>query len=157
MAQIDSGAASAPSIAAARFGYRQPCFRNKLTRILARVFVRPVKWMSTREPLLDSTGSMLIRAAQRTYVAATACRDWERGADAEPVSVTAAMARDAAEIAIEAVVADEPLGDPLDDPQSRRSRLAYAAWLLLLAGADEDGESSELTLAAHLFGRASRA
>jgi hypothetical protein len=113
---------------------------------------------STRDPHAgDSTGSTLVRAADQTRIAAAACRAWEGGGDAGPVSDTAATAREAAAIALEAVVADEPAGDPLDDPQTRRSRLAYAGWLALLAGTDEDGESSDLLLAAHLFRRAAQA
>jgi hypothetical protein len=67
------------------------------------------------------------------------------------VSDAAALARHAGLVAIEAVVSDEPWGDPLDDPETRRGRLAGAAWLLLLAGTDEHGESADLKLAARLF------
>jgi hypothetical protein len=105
----------------------------------------------------DSTGSALARAADQTQIAAAACREWEGGGDAGPVSETAARAREAAAIALEAVVADEPTSDPLEDPQTRRSRLGYAGWLVLLAGTDEDGEGPDLLLAAHLFRRASKA
>jgi hypothetical protein len=105
----------------------------------------------------DTTGLVLLRAADKAIIAATACSKWESGGDADLVSDTAATAREAAAIALEAVVADEPLGDPLDDPQTRRSRLGYAGWLALLAGTDEDGKSSDLFLAAHLFRRASQA
>lgn len=39
-------------------------------------------------------------------------------------------------------------------PETRRHRLAEAAWLLLLAGTDEHGESCDLALSAALFRRA---
>jgi hypothetical protein len=105
----------------------------------------------------DSTGCALIAAAAQTRLAARACLEWEQGGEAQAVSETAALARHFGSIAIEAVVSDEPWGDPLDEPQTRRARLAYGAWLLVLAGTDECGESRDLVVAGELFERAARA
>ena len=60
-------------------------------------------------------------------------------------------------VAIEAVTADKSFTDVLDEPQTRRSRLATAAWMLVLAGTDEEGESIDLPLAAQLFRAAAAA
>ena len=87
-------------------------------------------------------------AAER---AANACREWERGGDADPVSLSAALVYQTATVAVEAVTADESFANPLEDPQTRRSRLAAAAWMLVLAGTDEGGENVDLTLACQLF------
>jgi hypothetical protein len=99
----------------------------------------------------DSTGRALIGAAAAAERAANACREWERGGNPGPVSTTAALVHQAATVAVEAVTADELFTDPLEDPQTRRSRLAAAAWMLVLAGTDEGGKSVELTLAGQIF------
>jgi hypothetical protein len=83
-----------------------------------------------------------------------ACRAWECGGEAGAVTETAGAARAVANIAIEAVVTDEPWDLTTDEPVTRRARLAYAAWCALLAGTDEDGTSSDLDYAAALFGAA---
>lgn len=101
--------------------------------------------------MIDSTGRALTEAATAAERAAWACREWERGGEPEPVALTAALAHRAATIAMEAVIADEPWTESLDDPQTRRSRVATAAWMLVLAGTDEGGESVDLTLASQLF------
>ena len=75
----------------------------------------------------DSTGRALMEAAAAADKAAVACSDWERGGEPDPVATTASLAHQAATIAIEAVTSDEPWTDSLDDPQTRRSRLAAAA------------------------------
>lgn len=92
-----------------------------------------------------------MEAASAAERAANACWEWERGGNADPVSVSAAMVYQAATVAVEAVTADESVTDPLEDPQTRRSRLAAAAWMLVLAGTDEGGESVDLALACQLF------
>lgn len=99
----------------------------------------------------DSTAAALMAAAGQVRMAASACWAWERGGDAEPVAETAAIARQTALIAIEAVTSDEPWGDPLDEPDTRRGKLAYAGWLILLAGIDEGGEGDDLSTSAQLF------
>ena len=100
---------------------------------------------------MDTTGRALMDAAAAAERAANACWEWEHGGDVDPVSINAALVYQAAAIAVEAVTADETVTDPLDDPQTRRSRLAGAAWMLVLAGTDEGGESVDLTLACQLF------
>ena len=92
-----------------------------------------------------------MHAAAAAEKAADACWQWERGGDPDPVSVSAALVCQAATVAVEAVTADESFTDPLEDPQTRRSRLAAAAWMLVLAGTDEGGESVDLALACQLF------
>lgn len=119
----------------------------KLTVILTCVSFRTV-------PTLDSTGRALIEASVAAEKAANACQERERGGDADPVSVSAALVYQAATVAVEAVTADEAFTDPLDDPQTRRSRLAAAAWMLVLTGTDEGGKSTDLALASKLFHKA---
>jgi hypothetical protein len=108
-------------------------------------------------PTLDSTGKALIDAATAAHTAAVACWSWERGGEPDPVAITASSAHRAATVAIEAVTSDELWTESLDDPQTRRSRLATAAWMLVLAGADEGGRSIDLTLASQLFSAAAAA
>jgi len=105
----------------------------------------------------DGTGCALTVAAHQARRAADACRQWEEGGEPDRVSETAALARHLGSIAIEAMVSDEPRGDPLDEPQTRRGKLAYAAWLIVLAGTDEGGQSEDLIMAAELFERATLA
>lgn len=107
--------------------------------------------------VIDSTGRALIDAATAADKAAAACSEWERGGQPDPVAITASLAHQAATIAIEAVISDEPWTESLDDPQTRRSRLATAGWMLVLAGTDEDGGSVDLTLASQLFRAAAAA
>lgn len=97
------------------------------------------------------TTAALNLAAASSLTAAAACRAWENGGDEGLVADTAAAARAAASIAIEAVVTDEPWDSTCEDPVTRRARLAYAAWFVLLAGTDEDGECCDLGSAAELF------
>ena len=113
--------------------------------------------VETRQQQLSSdysTARALEGAAASCAEAATACRAWECGGEAGAVTETAGAARAVANIAIEAVVADEPWDLTTDEPVTRRARLAYAAWCALLAGTDEDGTSSDLAYAAALFGAA---
>ena len=110
--------------------------------------------MISREPLPtrpSTTGAALTVAASKIDAAARSCRKWERGGSDLDVAETAAVARAVAKIAIEAVVADEDWASASVDPETRRARLAYAAWLLLLAGTDEHGESVDLVRSAQLF------
>ena len=97
------------------------------------------------------TAKALELAAASCLEAATACRAWECGGEAGAVTETAAAARRVANIALEAVVTDEPWDRTTDEPATRQARLAYAAWFALLAGTDEDGTSSDLDCAAALF------
>ncbi len=65
-------------------------------------------------------------------------------------------------VAIEAAVVDEDWGTSLDDPTTRRSRCAYAGWLMLLEGtADANCKSpqglADLCMAAGLLKRAAKA
>ena len=106
---------------------------------------------------LDALGEALSAAWQSAAIAAIAIDDWERGGSAGVVTRTAAVAKHKGEIAIEALVADEPWTETLDDPETRRGRLGYAAWLMLLAGTDEHGRSSDLRHAAILFEQAAQA
>lgn len=109
-------------------------------------------------PRSDSTGAALALAAEHARLAGRACRNWEKGGDPNIVNETAAVARHAALVAIEAVVSDEPWDDFIEeDPTTRRGRLAYAGWLTLMAGTDEHGESHDLLLAGQLFEFAARA
>jgi hypothetical protein len=105
----------------------------------------------------DTTAVALMAAAEQVRLAASACWKWERGGDAEPVTETAAIARQTALVAFEAVTSDETWGDPLDEPATRRGRLAHAGWLVLLAGIDEHGEGDDLDTSAQLFERAAEA
>ena len=100
---------------------------------------------------LDSTGRSLMEAAVAAERAAAACWKWELGAQPDRITLTADLVHQAAMIAVEAVTADEPWTDPFNDPQTRRSRLAAAAWMLVLAGTDEGARSADLTLASQLF------
>ena len=101
-----------------------------------------------------STAKALNAAAASCLAAAEACRAWEAGGDAAVVTNTAAAALRAANIALEAVVSDEPWDRSADEPATRQARLAYAAWFALLAGTDEGGTASDLDCAAALFGAA---
>ena len=97
---------------------------------------------------------LLIRAADATEAARRACRAWEHGSDPEATVESAAEALAQAGEAIAAVRReDRSLADG-GIPESRRHRLAEAAFLLLLAGTDEHGESGDLALSAALFRRA---
>lgn len=104
--------------------------------------------------MVDSTGRALIDAGVAAERAANACWEWECGGEPEPVAVTAVLLYKLATVAIEAVTADETFADPLDEPHTRRSRVATSAWMLVLAGTDEGGESADLTLACQLFRKA---
>lgn len=58
-------------------------------------------------------------------------------------------------IRLEAEETGEPLTDQL--PETRRGRLLAAAWLLVLAGTDEHGESVDLAIASKLLCQAAEA
>jgi len=107
------------------------------------------------EPRLDPGAAdpeqLLLQAADATEAARRACRAWEHGSDPEGTVETAAEALAQASEAIAAVRCED--GSLADEgiPETRRHRLAEAAFLLLLAGTDEHGESSDLALSAALF------
>lgn len=97
------------------------------------------------------TAKALNLAAASCLESAKACRAWEAGVDAAAVTNTAGAARAVANIALEAVVTDEPWDRTADEPATRQARLAYAAWFALLAGTDKHGTASDLDCAAALF------
>lgn len=76
---------------------------------------------------------------------------WEREGCADEVTTTAATCKRSVELALECVWTDESGVDPLTEPETRRGRLAYAAWMLVLAGTDEDGRQSDLSRASVLL------
>jgi ferric-dicitrate binding protein FerR (iron transport regulator) len=97
---------------------------------------------------------LFMRAADAAQAARQACRDWEHGSDPQATMETAGEALAHAGEAIAAVrLEDGPYAEE-GAPETRRHRLAEAAWLLLLAGTDEHGESCDLALSAALFRRA---
>lgn len=104
-----------------------------------------------------STAKALNAAAASCLTAAAACRAWEAGGDEAVVTKTAAAALRAANIALEAVVTDEPWDRSCDEPATRQARLAYAAWFALLAGTDEHGGACDLNCATQLFRAAAAA
>ena len=101
--------------------------------------------------LARGTTEVLNMAAASCVAAATACRARETGGDGYLVTANAAAAREAANIALEAVFTDEPWDRTLEEPATRQARLAYAAWFALLAGTDEGGTACDLDCAAELF------
>lgn len=103
------------------------------------------------------TTSALKSAAVSCVAAAAACRAWEAGGDETAVTDSAAAVRKAANIALEAVVSDQPWDRSCDEPANSRTRLAYAAWFALLAGTDEHGAPSDLDCATQLFRAAAAA
>lgn len=100
--------------------------------------------------------SLLIAASSAARYAARACRIWELGGDPEEVGESAVAALSAAENALSAVCAEDGLPPLPAYPETRRGRLALASWLLLLAGTDEHGESTDLRFAAAVFDRAAK-
>lgn len=106
---------------------------------------------------LDGTARALCAAADATRVAAAACKAWEDAGDETAVAETAANAVQCGKIALEGVIVDEAWDGEPGDPETRRARLAYAGWLLLLAGTDEHGESGDLAIAGQLFQQAANA
>lgn len=105
----------------------------------------------------DSTARALLATSTSAHAAAAACKAWEDGGDESAVIETAARALQCGKIALEAVVADEPWDGEARDPETRRACLAYAGWLLLLAGTDEHGASGDLVIAGQLFEQAANA
>lgn len=107
--------------------------------------------LATDTPLSPGTTAALKLAASASIAGAAACRAWEDGGDAAVVTHTAVAARLSAEMAIESVATDETWDGSCSDPVTRRARLAYAAWFVLLAGIDEQGINRDLDCAAELF------
>ena len=100
----------------------------------------------------SATTTHVVRAAIQRSQASLAALSRDLGIKREQVSSrTAAAAKAAASIAIESVVTDEPWDGSCSDPVTRRARLAYAAWFVLLAGIDEEGIDRDLDCAAELF------
>jgi len=97
---------------------------------------------------------LLIRTADATQEARQACRAWERGGDPQATVETAAEALALAKEAMTIIRQEDGALTNDGVPESRRHRLAEAAFLLLLAGTDEHGESGDLALSAALFRRA---
>ena len=73
------------------------------------------------------------------------------GVRCQPAWSMSTTAKAAASIAIESVVTDEPWDGSCSDPETRRARVPYAAWFVLLAGIDEEGIDRDLDCAAELF------
>jgi len=99
-------------------------------------------------------GVLLTRAADAADAARQACRAWEHGNDPQTTMETAGEALAHASEAIAAIRREDGPYAEEGAPETRRHRLAEAAWLLLLAGTDEHGESCDLALSAALFRRA---
>jgi len=98
--------------------------------------------------------ALFIRAADAARTARQACRAWEQGSDPETTVETASEALAHANHAMAIVRREDGALADEGTPETRRHRLAEAAWLLLLAGTDEHGESCDLALSAVLFRRA---
>lgn len=111
---------------------------------------------TTRDQVHDDE-FMLFEAARLVKVASIACKNWETTRNPDAVSDTAVAAVDISQHAIR--LALDETGEPLIDkvPETRRGRLLAAAWLLVLAGTDEHGESVDLATASKLFCKAAAA
>lgn len=105
---------------------------------------------------MDHFTSLLKRAALATSVAADACKDWENGGDPDLVADTAWEADEATREALDAVAGIDAALTLHTYPESRLGRLVMAAYLLVLAGTDEDGSSADLEMAATLLQAAER-
>ncbi|KHK93559.1 hypothetical protein [Novosphingobium malaysiense] len=100
---------------------------------------------------MDHFEALLQRAARAVNAAAVACQAWEDGGDPDPVSDTAWEADGATLEALEAVAGID-LTLSLDSyPETRLGRLVMAVRLLVLAGTDEGGQSTDLEMAARLL------
>ena len=100
---------------------------------------------------MDYFSSLLQRAACAVTAALDACRAWEDGGDSDPVSDTAWSADVVTTEAIEAVAGIDPTVTLGTYPETRLGRLVMAARLLVLAGTDEGGRSSDLEMAAQIL------
>ena len=106
---------------------------------------------------VDEVESALRNAGRQAFCAERACRRWEEGdGDPDQVGHTAELAIRAAQGAL-TELGDDGLPTAGRDHQSRRGRLSCAAWLLLLAGTDEDGTGDDLQQAGALVLRAAAA
>ena len=101
--------------------------------------------------LARGTAQALNIAAASCVAAAAACRTWKHAGGGLDVTFAAADAQAAANMALEAVITDEPWDRACDEPSTRRARLAYAGWFALLAGTNEHGVAADLDCAAQLF------
>jgi len=100
---------------------------------------------------MDHFTTLLQRAACAAGAAADACRAWEDGGDPAPVADTAWEADGATFEALEAVAGIDPTLILETYPETRVGRLVMAASLLVLAGTDEEGSSTDLETAASLL------
>ncbi len=100
---------------------------------------------------MDNFEELLQRAACAVTAAADACRAWEDGGDSDPVADTAWEADEATREALKAVAVIDPTLAVDSDPETRLGRLVLAAWLLVLAGTDEEGGSQDLEMASKLL------
>lgn len=100
---------------------------------------------------MDHFTSLLQRAALATSAAADACRGWEAGGETGPVADTAWEADEATREALDAVAGIDPALTPGSYPATRLGRLAMAAYLLVLAGTDEGGQSQDLEMAVQVL------
>lgn len=100
---------------------------------------------------VDFFESLLHHAACAVARAAEACRAWEDGGDPGDVADTARGADEATHGAVEAVAGIDPALALDGYPESRVGRLVLAARLLVLAGTDESGTSTELKLAGRVL------
>jgi len=100
---------------------------------------------------LDQFKSLIGRAASATTAAAEACRNWENGGDPGPVSNTAWEADEAMREALAVVAGIDPALIIDTSSETRLARLLMAAYLLVLAGTDEGGRSTDLETAVLLL------
>ena len=105
---------------------------------------------------MDEITALLHRAACVVGAAARACRNWEAGGEAGPVSDTAWKADKATFEAVGAVQGIHSAFKCDSVPESRVERLILAARLLALAGTDEDGRSDDLVMAAKALSAAAK-
>lgn len=94
------------------------------------------------------------KASSTSSTAALACLKWEEGGDAGPVGDTADDALMAGRAALAAMLDVAGVTRCGCEIESRQARLGQAAWCMLMAGTDEGGRSSDLSMAAWLFAQA---
>ena len=104
-----------------------------------------------------ATDDLLSAAASAARSAAKACRNWEEGGCPDPVADTAEVALLTVDKVFAALQDEDQAAIPHSDPETRRGRLVVAAYMMLLAGSDEHGESADLNLAANILRSAAAA
>lgn len=100
---------------------------------------------------MDQFKSLIGRAVNATSAAAEACRNWENGGDPGPVADTAWEADEAMRKALDAIAGIDPAVIYETYPETRLGRIFMAAHLLVLAGTDEGGRSTNLETAVLLL------